>query len=390
MQKLLILSTVTRTMTMFLIPYARYFKSIGWHVAGGARKLSEDSELVNEFDEVFDVPWNRKALAIENFTQAAPFIRDLVLREGFDIVHVHSPIAAFLTRFALRHTKTPVVYTAHGFHFGYSGASASWSPYFYMEKIAAKWTDTLVVINRDDYNLAKEEFLSDDRLVYMPGVGVDLDFYNRGAVSEEDILRVRAELTNSSDDFLLLMMAEFNPGKRHRDLFKAFSLVDRPNLHLALAGDGRLLDTLKKEVSMIKNGKNIHFLGFRRDVPTLLAAADATILPSEREGLPRSLMESMALGTLAMGTRTRGVQDLLDRGAGYLFDVGNVSQIADCIRKAMNDPQDRAHLVYNAQQRVKAYDLKNILREHERLYTRLSLLHSTRTIPVMQRDSSPP
>ena len=83
-------------------------------------------------------------------------------REGrYDIVHVHTPIAAFVTRFALRRVRrrrpTRVVYTAHGFHFYRGQAALPHALFRTMERTAAPWTDYLVTINREDFDAAHEE-----------------------------------------------------------------------------------------------------------------------------------------------------------------------------------------------------------------------------------------
>ena len=66
---------------------------------------------------------------------------------GYDLVHVHTPVAAFLTRLAARNMNASVLYTAHGFHF-YDGAPLlNWLLYYNMERLARRWTAGLVVIN---------------------------------------------------------------------------------------------------------------------------------------------------------------------------------------------------------------------------------------------------
>ena len=79
-------------------------------------------------------------------------LKNLMDVNKFDLVHVNTPIAAFLGRLAAKITNTkPVLYTAHGFHF-YSGAPLkNWIMYYTMERLAAKWTDGLITMNEEDF-----------------------------------------------------------------------------------------------------------------------------------------------------------------------------------------------------------------------------------------------
>src|SRR5206468_12970628 len=101
------------------------------------------------------------------------------------------------------------------------------------------------------------------------------------------------------------------------DALAAFArLQDLPQVHLALAGAGPLLDRMQRVAQSLGIAGRVHFLGHRRDVPELILASVATLLPSAREGLPRSCMESLCLGVPVIGTRIRGLHDLIAHGAG--------------------------------------------------------------------------
>ena len=92
------------------------------------------------------------------------------------------------------------------------------------------------------------------------------------------------ELGIDQADELFLMAAEFNPGKRHRDALEALAKTGRRDFHLALAGKGPLEDAMKDLAEKLGISRQVHFLGQRSDIPLLMLASRATILPSEREG----------------------------------------------------------------------------------------------------------
>jgi glycosyltransferase involved in cell wall biosynthesis len=115
----------------------------------------------------------------------------------------------------------------------------------------------------------------------------------------------------------------------------------------------------------------VHFLGFRRDIPALIRASAATVLPSEREGLPRSAMESMSLEVPVIGSQIRGLGDLLGDRCGLLHDVGDVEQLAAHLQTIVDQPAEANALAERAKRRIAHYDLTRVIELHERLYGRV-------------------
>ncbi|MDR0648615.1 MAG: glycosyltransferase, partial [Synergistaceae bacterium] len=116
MPRLLIATTVAVTIRAFLLPYADFFRQKGWRVGAMTSEAASLPELAGHFDEIIDVRWRRNPLDPANLRECAP-IREAVARGSYDIVHVHTPVAAFVTRLALRRERASglkVVYTAHG------------------------------------------------------------------------------------------------------------------------------------------------------------------------------------------------------------------------------------------------------------------------------------
>jgi glycosyltransferase involved in cell wall biosynthesis len=114
----------------------------------------------------------------------------------------------------------------------------------------------------------------------------------------------------------------------------------------------------------------VHFVGIRRDIPVLIRSARALILPSDREGLPRSVMEAMALGVPVIGSDIRGTRELLAGGAGYMYPLGDIDQLTDAMRRVLARPSEVARTVTLARQRVEMFGLQGLLAMHEQLYER--------------------
>lgn len=376
MKKLLIVTTIQRTLCDFLLPYGDYFRAKGWQVDAMANVRDPFPAAEKHFDHFYAVDWGRSPLDPHNFARAPRFVRELTLQQRYDIVHVHTPVAAFVARFALRGLRAAgqvkVVYTAHGFHFFKGNSKVKNGLFFALEKLAGRWTDRLVVLNHEDYDAAlKYRIVPRENVTLMPGIGINLPRYSRGAVSDAQVAAVRREMQLMPQERYLLMTAEFNPGKRHRDAVKALARIEEPRLHLAFAGQGPLFTDTITLARRCGVEKRCHFLGQRADVPALLKGAAAAVLPSEREGLPRSILEAMAMGTPAVGADVRGTRDLLAGGCGMLVPAGDVEALAHAFQAVFEAGASYRERVGRALEKVKNYNIERLQEMHEQLYAQL-------------------
>ncbi len=374
MPKILMVTTIPSTLCFFLLPFAKHFRQLGWQVDAMAHQITGNSDCTKAFDRVWDIKWSRNPLELSNLWSTPRAIRAIVAAEKYDIVHVHTPVAAFVTRYALKDLRqqyqVQVIYTAHGFHFHPQGQPWKNAIFLKLEKLAGRWTDYLVTINQTDYQAAQQhQLLSTERLRYMPGIGVDLSYYDPQLVSDQDIAKFRQELQISTDTPLFLSVAEFTPRKHHQDTLQALANLARPDVHLAIAGAGKLLPAMQQLASNLGIEKQVHFLGKRNDVPVLMRSAVANILVSAQEGLPRSVMESLALETGVIGTKIRGIQELLATGGGRLVEVGNVDQITQAMAWTLAHPSEMKKMGQQGRERMQEYALPQIVKLTAELYT---------------------
>ena len=368
--KLLIATTIPGTIRAFLLPFAAHFREKGWTVDAMAADISSSEELAPHFDSLIDMPWSRSPLDLKNLS-LAPRIRGVVSDGGYDIVHVHTPVAAFVTRYALRKAawsgagRPKVIYTAHGFHFHRGGSAHRNFIFRTLEKTAGRWTDHLVVINRDDYDAAKRYgIVPEERLTFMPGIGLDFAKYNRAAVSEADISRARANLGLTPEDVLFTMIAEFIPRKRHMDTLSALSEAKRPDIHLAFAGAGELMESIRSSAASMGLKENVHFLGHVKDLTAMIIASRATLLPSKHEGLSRAAMESVCLGVPVIGSDVRGISDVVKDNRGILYPVGDTLLLRDAMVQIADTP-------YGAVTPDPAWRIENLIEMHDGLYEKI-------------------
>jgi glycosyltransferase involved in cell wall biosynthesis len=373
-KKILIVTAVPQTLRCFMLPFADHLRSQGWQVDAMAHGISTCTQCRLAFNKIWDVSLARSPLSWQNLFSAPQQIQTVVLREDYDIVHVHMAVAAFVTRYALRglrkQGRPKVIYTSHGLNFYQGGDLIRNQVFLFLEKLAGRWTDYLVVMNQEDLQSAKtHKIVSSQSIHYMPGIGVDLAKYSGDGISDAQVAQVRKELGIQPDTALFLSIAEFIPRKRHQDILQAFAKVKQSNVCLLFAGDGLLKTHMQQLTTELGISEKVYFLGFRQDIPTLIKAAVATVLVSDQEGLPRSILESMGLGVPTIGTAIRGTQDLLQEGCGYLVPVGDVDALSEALTWFLEHPEAGKAMGKQCQHRVHKYDLKSILQLHEALYS---------------------
>jgi len=326
-----------------------------------------------EFDEIgvikHNVDFSRSPYSPKVF-KSLQQMEKLLKEIRFSLVHVHTPVAAFVTRLACQRTNThPVLYTAHGFHF-YKGAPLkNWLLYYNMEKLAAHWTDGLITINEEDYKAAQKfKLRKNGKMFFVPGVGVDVVSLEQ-RIASIDRSEKRKELGLSADAAVIITVGELNANKNHIQVLEALSKLNKTNFHYLIVGNGEDEQKLQKAVNELLLRDKVSFLGFRRDVPELLTASDVFILTSRREGLPKAVMEAMAVGLPIIASDVRGNRDLVKSGEnGYLVPLDDVEQTAIAIERLIDSEDLRRSMGEKSKELVKQYDLKNIIPQMEEIY----------------------
>ena len=379
--KMLIVTTIPGTIEDFLLPFVRFLREQKWQVEGMALDITGNEPCVAELDKVWNIQWSRNPLDPRNFLAAVPRIQSIVSQGEYDIVHVHTPVAAFVTRYAINQLKTQqkpqVIYTAHGFHFHQQGNPITNLIFLNLEKLAGKWTDYLIVINREDEAAAKKHHLvPSDRIFYTPGIGLDLQEYSPDLVSTEQITAVRQELSLTPEDIVFLCIAEFTPNKRHQDQLAALKKLNRSQVHIIFAGDGQTLSEIKQLSQQFRLQKQVHFVGFRSDIPTLICSSIAVLLTSQREGLPRSIMEAFCAGKPVIGTKIRGIEDLLSDNCGLLVDVGDADALAQAMAEIIDNPQQTIKMGQNCLRKISFYDVAEIIKLYMEIYNKALINYS--------------
>lgn len=131
---------------------------------------------------------------------------------------------------------------------------------------------------------------------------------------------VRRDLRLSPETFAFCVPGRFNPIKGHRFLLDAVARFKSQldNCAVLLCGDGELEDELRQRSGELHIEHLVQFLGFRQDLPHILAAADCTVLPSLSENLSLAVLESLTAGTPAIVTDVGAMSEVVNDGVNGL------------------------------------------------------------------------
>lgn len=373
MKKVLFVATVVRWhINLFHKPFIRWFHDQGWQVDVAAKNDYENKEdcVIPCCDHFYCIPFERSPYRVENIA-AYKQLKALLDREHYDIIHCHTPMGSVITRLAAGSTRnkgTKVVYTAHGFHF-YDGApKQNWLLYYSVERLLAHRTDLLITMNQEDYRHASA--FKAKRLALVNGVGLDLNLFTEASPSVK--LQIRQELGLKDDDIFAVHTAQLIPRKNHQVLIQAVQKLCNPHFHLFIIGDGFLEEELRKYIQDLGLESQVHLLGFRTDVHTLLSAADLFLFSSLQEGLSVAVMEAMACGLPIAASKIRGNVDLIDHGkGGYLVDPTDSDGFVEAIRSILNSEDHCQSMKEYNLAKVRSYSIEAVTAQMAELYQSL-------------------
>jgi glycosyltransferase involved in cell wall biosynthesis len=298
-------------------------------------------------------------------------LRRFLARSGYTIVHTHTSKAGFVGRLAATRVGVPaIVHTPHLFPFHEESGRASTAAYLGLERLAARWCDTIVTVSEFHREWALRVGIGrPEQIVAIPN-GVPTDRARPTRRPEE----VRAEL-GLGDSFMALSTGRLAEQKGLEYLIRAAPLLraEAPSTRIVIAGDGPLAARLARLVSDLRVDDVVSLLGFRSDVGDLLAASDLVVLPSLWEGLSISLLEAMAAGKPVVTTLLGSNREVTDEGkAAVLVPPKDPAALADAIRALMSDPA-RCEALGSRGLGVQRerYTLRRMLDAYEHEYDRL-------------------
>jgi glycosyltransferase involved in cell wall biosynthesis len=291
------------------------------------------------------------------------------------VVHTHTAKAGFLGRQAAlaARPRPAIVHTYHGHVLeGYFGAAKS-RLYLELERALARVSDCLIGVSQatiDD--LVRLGVAPPSKFRALP-LGLDLDLL--AGLPNELRAGSRAELGVGEGEVLLVFVGRIVPIKRLDLLLRALARAREadPRLRLAVVGDGAERAQLERRAAELGIAGEVFFLGYRRELRPVFAAADLAVLSSDNEGTPVSLIEAAAAGLPAVATDVGGVREVVGEETGVLVPRDDAAALAAAIVELAADPARRERCGHAARRHaLDRYGAQRLIDDVDALYRHLT------------------
>jgi glycosyltransferase involved in cell wall biosynthesis len=362
------LCAVDFTLVYFLLPLIDGMREVGWEVVSVCSDGPEVAGIRQRGYRIETVPIARSYNLFAHLVTFFKLVR-LFRRERFDIVHVHTPVAALVGRFAAWVSKTPmIIYTAHGFYFHEEMPFLQRRIFVFLERIAGHFTDLLFTQSEEDKQVALAEHIATLNQVTAIGNGVDVGRFDPEAMGDQHGLR--QQLGISQNSYVVGMIGRQVREKGIVEFLEAAQKIapTHPHVIFLLVGDRLTTDhaaLVSDEIEQAKTvlGKRLILTGRRDDIPELLAVMDLFCLPSWREGMPRTIIEAMMMSKPVVATDIRGArEEVINEETGLLVPTRRPLLLAQAILRCIAQPEWAKGLGANGRERaLMLYDESRIV-----------------------------
>lgn len=370
--KILQLCAVDFTAYHLLRPLGLALRDSGYEVTFCCSPGEGLDRLEQEGFGVYRVPISR---SYNIFSHTVSLIRLFRLMRGerFDIVHTHTPVAGLLGRIAAKIARVPwIVYSAHGFYFHEGMRGPVRSVMRSIERFGASISDLIFVQSGEDLEEAVESRIAPvEKLVHI-GNGVDPSLFGR-EVNSAAAAVVREEFGIDGGP-VIGFTGRIVREKGAVEFVKAAGIVSREISGAMFVMIGASLESDRdgclSEIESLTRSEGLAgrlvMTGYRKDVPAILALFDIFVMPSYREGMPRSLLEAMATGLPVAATDIRGCrEEVIDGETGLLVPPRDHYALGEAVLKILSDDDMAARMGRAGRQRVLDHFDERVVTRHQ-------------------------
>ena len=249
-----------------------------------------------------------------------------------DLLATHSSKAGILGRLAGRSLRVPVVFTVHGWAFTPGVPRVQAAVYRQAERLVGPLATRIITVSEFDRRLGLAAGIAGaDRMVTV----------HNGMPDVPESLRADPGRSPAR----LVMVARFGAQKDHPTLFRALAGLQNHPWELDLIGEGPLMGDMRALATTVGLSGRVRFLGQRTDVDRILSQAQLSLLTTNWEGFPLSILESMRAGLPVVASAVGGIDESVRDGEnGYLVPRGDVGQLRDRIDRLLTAPELRIRM----------------------------------------------
>lgn len=384
--KILHICAVGATVKKLLLPQIDYLLSHNVSVEVACSPESEVEELQKQGYVIHPIQIDRRIAPAPNLRSIYQLTR-LIQANQYDLVHVHTPIAAVLGRIAAKIAGVKrIVYTAHGFPFHDQSPPSEYQLYFTIEKFCAFFTDLILTQSYEDFITAQKSGLCPPEKARYLNNGIDIDRFGRHRLNPiyQDQLRESLGIPNTAGLIIGTVGRLIHKKGSGYLIEAAVKLFPRfPNLHVLVIGSQLSTDPDPFEAELVERIRTlgiedrVTLTGYREDIPELLGLLDIFTLPTFfNEGLPRSILEAMSMGLPVVATNIRGCREaVLDGETGLIVPPQETEPLAEALGVLLSDLALRQAYGKAGRQRVEAeYDEQLVFERLAGFYRELGVL----------------
>lgn len=332
----------------FLRPLVLALKARGHdvHCVCGGTKIHP--ELLDAAIPVFDFDYPRRSSPAD-FAQGILRMRRIIRDGRYDCVNSHNRNASVVGRVASWLEGVPLnLYTAHGFYFQDGQTRPLQLAAIAIEAGLARITDHTLSQSREDEDFMVGRGLIAAGDITTIGNGIDAVRFRPRAAEER--AAAERDLGLRHGVFRVAGTGRLVQGKGFVDLLDAFAIFHRAHAESELVLIGGNID---QDLSPFRDeflgrvrehglDHAVRITGITDRVHDYIAATDVFVLPSYREGMPRSLLEAMAAETPVIATDIRGCREIVSHGwTGWLYPPHDVETLAALIERVYDSPEER-------------------------------------------------
>ena len=240
----------------------------------------------------------------------------------------------------------------------------------FVDKLLARVSDRVIACTEEVKVRIGAEGIPESRLVCIPN-GVDL---NR--LEQAEPVDLQANFQLPEDVLVFALIGRLHEAKGHKDLIPILAeLVQEGHKFVCLfVGEGDLEKELRDEIKIRNIEDKVVFTGFRSDAIGIIKSLDFLVMPSRWEGLPITLLESMACGIPVLASRVGGIPDIVDHQKnGLLVEAGDTGSFKSSLIKLLTDDLLRRKLAVAAKRKIRQqYSAAAVAKAYESLYDKVS------------------
>jgi glycosyltransferase involved in cell wall biosynthesis len=319
-------------------------------------------ELVREINPLMDIRALFKIKAI---------LQEIKKGDSTMIVHTHSSKAGILGRWGASLARAnAIIHTIHGFGFHDYQPFAVRQFFVVLEKATARITDVFIAVSKANIKKGVDSGIFPKQKATLIRSGIELEQFTRVKVKPAE---KKKSLGIEPDLPLVTMIGCLKPQKAPLDYVEvAHKVLQKKDASFILVGDGELREEVRKKAVEFGLGERFKLLGWRRDIPEILAATDIFALTSLWEGLPRVLPQAMAMGIPIVATGVDGTPEAVIHNVnGFITKPKDTREMAGRIIYLLDHPKKAKDMGKQGKKMVGEFDIRRMVREQEDLYLKL-------------------